>query len=168
MKKQKQTQPSIHDDRLSFKQLFKFYSKVNIPWFFLILNMAFSILVKEAETWLVPYTTNIQMGAITGAGFLLNYIGVFLLYETIVTLQESMNDYGRIRCARNVSRKVWEKMLKLPMSFYKDDNQRLVSRVTQDTTGAYGAVNVALQLFPFCTVCIPISAGCIWCIRNWP
>ncbi len=147
MKKQKQTQPSIHDDRLSFKQLFKFYSKVNIPWFFLILNMAFSILVKEAETWLVPYTTNIQMGAITGAGFLLNYIGVFLLYETIVTLQESMNDYGRIRCARNVSRKVWEKMLKLPMSFYKDDNQRLVSRVTQDTTGAYGAVNVALQLF---------------------
>ncbi len=147
MKKQNVRPGSIHDDRLSFRQLFRFYTKVNIPWGFLLLNLAFSILVKEAETWLVPYTTDIQMGAITGAGFLLNYIGVFLLYETILTLQESMNDYGRIRCARNVSRKVWEKMLYLPMSFYKDDPQRLVSRVTQDTNGAYGAVNVALQLF---------------------
>lgn len=134
-------------NRVSWGNLLRFYTKIRIPWLLIILNMAFSIVVKEAESQLVPFVTKIETGVITEHGFLLGFVLMTVLYNVSEIVQGSFNDLGREVMTRNVRRTVWGKLIRLPMSvFDRDDPQRLVSRVTQDTTGAYAAVTVLVQI----------------------
>ncbi len=134
-------------EKLSFKELIKFYTKVRIPWIFIILTTLLSMLVTEAENWLVPYQTDIMTGEITGSGFLSSFVLFTLVYALVEAVQGSVNELGSAIATRNVSNKVWSKLINLPMSFFKGDQQSLVSRITQDTTGVYGAVTCLVQLW---------------------
>lgn len=61
-------------------------------------------------------------------------------------VQGGVNELSGVMVARNVRRGVWNKLIRLPMSVYdKEDPQRFVSRITQDTTGAYAALAVLIQ-----------------------
>ena len=132
----------------SWKTLFKFYRKVKLPWGWLLVVFLMSFAVKEAQSLLVPYTSKLQTGAIEEAGFLWGYVLMSAFYGITEAVQGSVNEFCGVITARNVRHTVWHKLIHLPMKvFHKEDPQRFVSRVTQDTTGAYAAVACVIQLW---------------------
>ena len=80
MKQKKKHRPT--DETLSWKELLRLYRKIRIPWGMLILVGGFSLLIKQAQLWLVPYTSKIMTGAITEHGFIAGFVGFTLLYGT--------------------------------------------------------------------------------------
>ena len=135
------------DEKLSFKELLRLYKKVKLPWVMLILVGALTILFRQAALWVVPYTSKIQMGLITEAGFLPGFIFYTLFYAFIDEIQGGLNELTGQVTARNVRHTVWGKILHLPLSKVTGrDSQSLVSRVTKDTTGTYAAVAAIIQL----------------------
>lgn len=138
----------LQEAHASWRTLFRFYRKVKIPWPMLIAVFLLSFGVKEAQTRLVPYTSAIMNGAIGEAGFLGGFVCMTLLYGITEAVQGSVNELTGVMTARNVRRTVWNKLIRLPMSVYdREDPQRFVSRITQDTTGAYAALACLIQLW---------------------
>lgn len=138
---------ALSENMKSWKQLFHFYKQVKIPWFMLVLVLLMSLAIKETESMLVPYTSKIMTGAITETGFLGAFVLMTLLYGFTEAVQGGVGELAAQMTTRNVRHSVWGKLLRLPMSFYENrDSQTLVSRVTQDTTGAYAAIAVLVQL----------------------
>ncbi len=132
---------------LSWKQLLRLYKKIRIPWLMLILVGSSSILIKQAQLWLVPYTSKIMTGAITEHGFLAGFVGFTLINAVIEAVQGGINELTGQITQRNVRHTVWNRILHLPMSYFgNEDRQGLVSRVTQDTTGTYAAIAAMIQL----------------------
>lgn len=132
----------------SWKTIFRFYKKIKIPWAMCIGVLLLSFAVKEAESQLVPYTTSIMTGAIDGAGFLGGFIVMTIVYNAIEAIQGGLNELTAAVTTRNVRHTVWHKLIHLPMSVYdKEDSQRFVSRITQDTVGAYAIVACVVQLW---------------------
>lgn len=128
-------------------QMLRMYRQIKIPWVMLILVALMSIAIKETESMLVPYTSKIMNGAITEAGFLGSFICMTLLVAVTEAVQGGIGELTAQMTARNVRHTLWGKLLRLPASFYdKRDSQTLVSRVTQDTTGAYATLAVIVQL----------------------
>ena len=146
MRKQK-TPTETQQEKLSWKELLQLYKKIKLPWVMLILVFGLSILAKQAMVWIVPYTSQIMTGAIQEHGFLAGFVGFTLLQVVIETVQGGVNELTAQMTQRNVRHSVWSRMLHLPMSWYRGDSQKLVSRVTQDTTGTYAAVAALIQLF---------------------
>lgn len=135
------------DAKLSWREFLQLYRKIRIPWVMLIVVGCFSIVVKQAQVWLVPYTSKIMTGAITEHGFLGGFVAMTLLYALVEAVQGGLNELTGQITARNVRHTVWRKILHLPLSYYgEEDTQSLVSRVTQDTTGAYAALAVLIQM----------------------
>lgn len=135
------------DEKLSFKELFKFYTKVKMPWWLIFLNLLMSIVLKELQARFVPYQSKIMTGAIEEGGFLVGFIVMTIACALAEAVQGGIGDIASLRSARNVRHTVWNKLLNLKMKFFrKSEPQRLVSRVTQDTTGAYAAINCLVQI----------------------
>ena len=145
----KNIQPSKDGEaRTSWKTLLKFYTKVRIPWLTMIVVFLFSFGIKEVQSRLVPYTTAIQTGAIEESGFLAGFIVMTLTAAIVEAVQGGVNELCGAITARNVRHTVWNKLIHLPMSVYnKEDPQRFVSRITQDTTGAYAALACLIQFW---------------------
>lgn len=132
----------------SWKSLFRFYSKVKIPWLLVLGVLLLSFAVKEAESQLVPYTTAIMTAAIDKQGFLGGYIVMTIVYGIVEAVQGGLNELSGAVTTRNVRHTVWRKMVRLPMRvYYKEDPQRFVSRITQDTQGAYAAIACVVQMW---------------------
>ena len=132
----------------SWKTLLKFYTKVKIPWGMLIIVFLLSFGIKEAEAQLVPYTTALQTGAIEEGGFLLGYIVMTIIYGIVEALQGGINELCGAVTTRNVRHTVWRKLIHLPISvFDKEEPQRFVSRITNDTAGAYAAIACLIQFW---------------------
>lgn len=139
---------TLKETTASWKTLFKFYRKVKLPWGWLLVVFLMSFAVKEAQSLLVPYASAIQTGAIDKAGFLAGFVLMTIFYNLTEAIQGSVNEFCGVVTARNVRHSVWHKLIHLPMKvFQKEDPQRFVSRVTQDTTGAYAAVACVIQLW---------------------
>lgn len=128
-------------DIASWKSMFRFYTKIKIPWAYIIIATALSFGLKKVEVLLVPFQTKIQTGAITEHGFIAGFLLMTFTYAAVEALQGGMNEMFGIALTKNVRHSVWTRIINLPMSFFKDgDSQKLVSRVTQDTTGATAAI----------------------------
>lgn len=135
------------ENKASWAALLKLYKRVKIPWFSVVCVLLLSLAMKEAESRLVPYTTKIMTGAIDMHGFLGGFIVLTIFVGVIEALQGGVNELGAAITTRNVRKTVWRKLINLPMSVYdKEDNQSFVSRITQDTTGAYAAISCVVQL----------------------
>lgn len=136
------------DAGISWRTLLRFYTKVKIPWLMLLVVFLMSFAVKEAESALVPYSSAIMTGEIMGGNFLVGFLFMNLMYAFVEAFQGSFNEWTGQVVARNVRRSVWNKLIRLPMSALdKEDSQQLVSRVTQDTTGAYAALAALIQFW---------------------
>ena len=110
------------DTYASWKELFRFYRKVKLPWGLLLVVFLLSFAVKETQAWIVPYTTKIQTGAIEQAGFLGGFVVMTLIYGITEAVQGSLNEMCGVVTTRNVRHTVWSKLIRLPMSvFTKED-----------------------------------------------
>lgn len=146
--KNSQRVKKVKDNIASWKSLFRLYKKVKIPWVVIILVLLLSFAVKEAESQLVPYTSAIMTGAIEGYGFLGGFIVMTIVYGMVEAIQGGINELGNAMTTRNVRHTIWRKLIFIPNSvFNKEDPQRFVSRITQDTTGAYAALICLVQLW---------------------
>ncbi len=151
MKNKMSFKEKMRESKASWKALLKLYKKVKIPWFTVLCVLLFSFAVKEIESQLVPYTTKIMTGAIDTHGFLGGFVVLTILYGIIEAVQGGVNELGNVLTTRNIRRTVWKKLIHLPMSVYdKEDSQSFVSRITQDTTGAYAAIACTIQLWAVC------------------
>ena len=143
----KEKAKTAENEKISFKQLFRLYRQVKIPWLMLVLVVGMGVLLKEATLWLVPYTSKIQMGLITEGGFLGAFIAFSLIVAFVEAAQGAINELTAQIFKRNVRNTVWRKILHLPISEFGDiDNQSLVSRVTKDSEGMYAALASIVQL----------------------
>lgn len=148
MKNKKSFKEKIRENFESWKALLNLYKRVKIPWLAVICVLLLSFAVKEAESQLVPYTTKIMTGAIDTHGFLGGFVVLTILTGILDAVQGSVNELGNVLTTRNIRKTVWRKLINLPMSFYdNEDNQSFVSRITQDTTGAYSAIACTVQLW---------------------
>lgn len=146
-KKQKKATTDLNSSKLSFRQMLRLYRQIKIPWIPLILTGAAAVLMKQINVWVVPYTTRLQGGDITGTDFLVGYIGLTLLANVWEGIQGGIQDLTSQMTARNVRNTVWGKLLHLPMSWYDNvEPQGLVSRVTKDTEGIFAALSVLVQM----------------------
>lgn len=146
-RKRKRQEKKQRDSYLSWRQMFRLYRQIRIPWGLLILTLISTLAVKQAQVLLVPYQSKIMTGAITEYGFLGGFLAVTIISGVIEAVQGGINELGGVVTARNVRRTIWRKMLHLPMSYYDEEkSQSLVSRVTQDTTGAYAALTALVQM----------------------
>ncbi len=147
MKNSKHTH-SVKESYTSWKTLFRFYRRVKLPWGLLLIVFLLSFGYKELQAQMVPYLSAIQTGAIEEGGFLVGFIVLTILNGVTEALQGGINELSGAVTARNVRHTVWNKLIRLPLSvFNKEDPQRFVSRVTQDTTGAYAAVACLIQFW---------------------
>ena len=131
----------------SWKPLLHIYKTVRIPWFMLVSVVLLSFGSQWVSVELVEYTSKIDTGTMTAGSFLVWYV-IFTLISILVENGYDMaNVVGNAQMGRNVRKRLWGKMLRLPVSFYeKEEPQLLVSRVTKDATFAYGALTTVIQL----------------------
>lgn len=131
----------------SWKPLMNIYKTVRIPWFLLIMVVLLSFGSQWVSVKLVEYSSKIDTGTMTAGSFLVGYVAFSVISILVEYGYDLANILGNAQMARNVRRRLWGKMLRLPLSFYeKEEPQRLVSRVTKDSTFAYGAITSVIQI----------------------
>lgn len=131
----------------SWKPLMHIYKTVRIPWFLLIMVVILSFGSQWVSVKLVEYASKIDTGTMTAGSFLVGYVSFSVISILMEYGYDLANILGNAQMARNVRKRLWGKMLRLPLSFYeKEEPQRLVSRVTKDSTFAYGAVTSVIQI----------------------
>ncbi len=133
--------------RESWRRLFKIYTKIKIPWLWMILVAALSFAYKEVQVLVVPYQTKIMTGAITDHGFLAGFLVLTFAAAAVEAVQGAVNELTAIMTARNARRSIWTKLLLLPMKFFRNkDPQEYISRITQDTSGLFAALAILINL----------------------
>lgn len=131
----------------SFKPLLNIYKTTRIPWLMLILVVLASFGSQTVSVWIAEYTAKIDTGTMTGGSFIVGYVALTISSFVLEYGYDLANGIGRAQMGRNVRKKIWGKMLRLPVSYYeKEEPQRLVSRVTKDTEFAYGALTAVIQV----------------------
>ena len=147
-KKDNASKASIRlENRESWKRLFKIYTKIKIPWIWMIVVAALTFGMREIQLLIVPYQTKIMTGAITEGGFLTGYLVLTFAADAMEAVQGGINELTGTMVARNARRSVWTKLLLLPMKFFRNkDPQEYISRITQDTTGLFAALAIIINL----------------------
>ncbi len=147
-KKDKAAKASLRSERReSWRRLFKIYTKIKIPWLWMILVAALSFAYKEVQVLVVPYQTKIMTGAITDHGFLAGFLVLTFAAAAVEAVQGAVNELTAIMTARNARRSIWTKLLLLPMKFFRNkDPQEYISRITQDTSGLFAALAILINL----------------------
>lgn len=131
----------------SFKKLLNIYKTTRIPWLMLILVVLASFGSQTVSVLIAEYTAKIDTGTMTGGSFIVNYVALTIMSFVLEYGYDFANGLGRSQMGRNVRKKIWGRMLRLPVSYYeKEEPQRLVSRVTKDTEFAYGALTAVIQI----------------------
>ena len=132
----------------SFKLLLNIYKTTRIPWLMLILVVAASFGSQWVGVAIAEYSAKVDTGTMTGGSFLWSYVSLSVISTVLEYGYDLANGLGKSQMGRNVRKRLWGKMLRLPVSFYeKEEPQRLVSRVTKDSEFAYGAITAVIQLF---------------------
>ena len=135
------------ENRESWKRLFKVYTKIKIPWLWMILVAVLSFGMREIQVLVVPYQTKIMTGAITDHGFLAGFLVLTFAAAAVEAIQGGINELTAIMTARNARRTIWTKLLLLPMKFFRNkDPQEFISRITQDTTGLFAALAILINI----------------------
>ena len=130
----------------SFKPLLNIYKTTRIPWLMLILVVLVSFGSQTVSVRLTEYSARIDTGTMTGGSFIVSYVALSISSFVLEYGYDLANGLGRAQMGRNVRKRIWGKMLRLPVSYYeKEEPQRLVSRVTKDTEFAYGAITAVIQ-----------------------
>ncbi|MCF0111969.1 MAG: ABC transporter ATP-binding protein [Erysipelotrichaceae bacterium] len=132
----------------AFLEILKFYRQIKIPWGWFVISILVSTALKKIEVLVVPWTSKVMTGMITEDNFLIGFLGITLLYSMTEEISELVTDFTGQKISRNVRTTVWNKIIHLPMSFFKkEDQQGLVSRIMNDTQGATGAISCITLLW---------------------
>lgn len=143
----KQKEKMLGGKESSWKPLLHIYKTVRIPWFLLVMVVLISFGSQWVSVRLVEYSSKIDTGTMTAGSFLVWYVIYSIISIILEYGYDLANVLGGAQMARNVRRRLWGRMLCLPVSTYeKEEPQRLVSRVTKDATFAYGAITTIIQL----------------------
>lgn len=131
----------------SWKPLLHIYKTVRIPWFLLIAVVLLSFGSQWVSVRLVEYSSKIDTGTMTAGSFMVGYVVFSVISILVENGYDMANVIGNAKMGRNVRKRIWGKMLRLPVSFYeKEEPQRMVSRITKDSAFAYGALTSVIQL----------------------
>ncbi|MBE6011677.1 MAG: ABC transporter ATP-binding protein [Lachnospiraceae bacterium] len=135
-----------HKDAFSWKAFLTFYTKINMPWHLLIISLFTSFAITQVNLLLVPYTSAIYKAEIGNEGFLKGFIFWTVMASLVGLIYNFFQGFLRLITERNIRRKVWGKLLSIPMAeFDKEDSQSFISRITSDVTLALSAPSSAIN-----------------------
>ena len=131
----------------SWKSLINIYKTVKAPWGYLICVLLASMGMQWVAVQIVEYTSRIDTGTMTGGFFIVAYAFYAVLDFFFEYAYDMFGALGGAKMARNTRIKLWGRMLRRPVSAYeKEEPQRLVTRITKDTTYAYSALSALIQI----------------------
>lgn len=105
----------------SWKPLLHIYKTTKIPWLMLILVVLISFGSQTVGVALAKYSSKIDTGTMTGGSFLVSYVALWLISVVLEYGQDLANQVGRAQMGRNVRKKLWGKMLRMPVSAYEKE-----------------------------------------------
>lgn len=114
---------SIHQEKGTWKRFFKLFFKCNMPWLWLAGYIAIRIAFANVGVNVTDYTAQLFAGDVSAAlvtTLIFTMIAEILL-SSITTFAEGITS---ARISRNMQLTVLEKVLRLPMNFFKDENPR--------------------------------------------
>ncbi len=119
------------------KKLFKkIYGGTKIPWLQMILGWIIVIVAVALAALQTETLAQFSAGNISDLGQVISYALMALLCSTITVLSVSA-PLGEVRVATNVRKKLWNKIMRLPVSYFdKESPNRIISRVTIDAASA--------------------------------
>lgn len=136
------------EEHSSWKNFFKFYTQIKLPWHLLIMTAIFSFGIKKVNLMIVPYTSAIYKAEISKEGFLKGFIIITIVSLFITLGYKLVSGFFNMITTRNARKIVWEKFLHIPMSVYdKESPQGFVSRITSDVELAVSAPNSVIEFF---------------------
>ncbi len=120
-----------HQNWKQFRMLIK---KTKLPYGWILLCIASSLLVAELNLLLPSYTEKITDGNIS-AGIVIATIAVLMGGAFADTLYQSVCMIVKGMISKRFRSTVWDKVIRLPMRFYDENGtSEMISRVTEDTT----------------------------------
>lgn len=122
-------------DKGSMGRFFKMLWKARLPYLWIIVYLAVSVLITNIGISVTEYTAEMFAGNVNFATIILP----FLLYEALSIIMGSvsgvLNNLCQARIDRNLRRMIWKKSVRLPLRFFENNKPKeLISRITTDVT----------------------------------
>lgn len=134
--RQKRNDPDhigIRQKKGAWLRFIKLFPKCRLPWVWLAIYVLLSITVVNVGINETTYTAEFFAGN-TSAALLLKLVVVILINMVSTSILVLVGNITSARINRNMREVVFGKVLRLPMSFFKDENPReAVSRITQNS-----------------------------------
>lgn len=142
-------QIKIKHKKGTWKRFIKLFPKCRLPWLFIIIYavLAFGLVnIGISET---DYTAQLFAGD-TSAAMLTKLIAVIIINLVVANLNTFMRQVTSARINRNMRNVVLSKVMRLPMSYFKDEDPReAIYRITNNAVVIDSTIMVFL--FPLAT-----------------
>lgn len=150
MKKKK----SLKNTALSYKAVFK---GVKLPWLIIICALVSSLVMMNSEITVATLTADIidSSQKAINADVLVNYILNAIVAAVAVIAQNYFTRKMEEEIAFGIRTKLWNKIMRLPIKYYDEDNgDELVTRVTSDTSAPPQLLTLALSCITCVVTCV--------------
>ncbi|WP_159459713.1 ABC transporter ATP-binding protein [Scatolibacter rhodanostii] len=109
--------------------------KAKIPYVWIACYIAISALLTNIGLDVTEYTSKLFAGDVNFTAVILPFLFYQLLSLVIGSISGIVSDLCSARINRNFRSMIWQKIVKLPMSFYEtNEPKELISRITTDVT----------------------------------
>lgn len=136
--------PTIKQKRGTWRRFAKLLLKCPLPWVWIALYLAFDLGVVNLGISETDYMAQLLAGDIS-ATLLIKLIGVIVINIFATSLSVFIDQITRARIDRNMRTALLSKVVRLPMSYYKDENPRdAVYRVASCASIISGALTFAI------------------------
>lgn len=128
-------------DRGIWLRFIKMLFKSRLPILWIVAYFALSVLISKMGVNVTEYTAEMFAGNLSFEGVILPFLlySGFNLITSAVSFALSYLCYARID--RNLRRMVWDKITRLPLSYFdKHPPKELITRVTDDTASISGLI----------------------------
>lgn len=136
MKAESLTQVVRGSEKQVWRRFISFLQSTQLPWPLIFLAVVFSLISTKIGTLFPDYQQKLTSGELS-TETILTAIAILLASALAVVVSTYINGYTTALINRNVRNKVWQKLLRLPLSVYQETHPRaLISRMTNDTEAA--------------------------------
>lgn len=156
----------VKEKKHLWKNFFKLFIYVKIPWWLYILIFLGSFALVEVNQALVQFTVSFNKGDLYNS-VLLRYTGWQVVYAFVLISNSLLSLFTTAIVTKRFQKVVWKKAINLPIStFDKEQPSSIVSRITNDTAqisdvpdkipyslaSLYGIIGAFVALFKINTI----------------
>ena len=134
----------------SWSPFFKQVLGPNVPWAWYIANLAVNMATANVFMGIYDLSGRIMAGEIFDSSLTFQYIGLSVLNLLLSLAISFSGQWADIWTDRKIQRRIWTKMVHMPMRLYDQQNpSSLISRVTSDTSMVTYTLTYVLNLINY-------------------